>query len=316
MGVEFLQLVADIFFDVLEGVEVGRGDGGGSAAIVDAGTQILFVGVHQAAIGVIDDHDFLGAQQVVGDDQGAQRVLGNDASGVANDVGVSGFQAQGADREPGVHAGKYGQLALRAWGESAQFVGARINFVCSENLVDDAHGRQFNLGLFRLLNEEGRDRSKMGSMETELSLGQQKIRFDREATVTLYRDTITVPGADRCRCISCKNFAAQRRKIYPEEFLKFLNELGVDPGKEWEAFAYDSDPENPGGRVYGGWFLFSGELLEGTAKRPEGASGPFAHWFTTSFPKGALSKEAKFCAVEFLAQIPWVLPELSGGEGF
>lgn len=149
-------------------------------------------------------------------------------------------------------------------------------------------------------------------MERELSAGQQKIRFDREATVALYRDTITVPGADRCSCISCKNFAAQRSKVYPKGFLKFLEELGVDPLKEWEAFDYDFGPENPGGHLYGGWFLFSGELVEGSDKRPKGTPESFAHWFTTSFPTGTLPREAKFCAVEFLAQIPWVLPKVPG----
>lgn len=66
-------------------------------------------------------------------------------------------------------------------------------------------------------------------MERELYFGQQRIRFDREATAALYRDTITVAGAERCTCISCKNFAAQRTNIYPEEFLRFLKELGVAP---------------------------------------------------------------------------------------
>ena len=65
MGAEFLQLVANIFIDVLEGVEEGRSDGGGSGAILDAGAQVLFGGVHQSAIGVIDDHEFLCAQQMM-----------------------------------------------------------------------------------------------------------------------------------------------------------------------------------------------------------------------------------------------------------
>jgi len=57
--------VADIFIDVLEGVEEGGRNSGHSGAILDSGTQVLFAGVHQAAIGVIDDHDFLSAEQIV-----------------------------------------------------------------------------------------------------------------------------------------------------------------------------------------------------------------------------------------------------------
>jgi hypothetical protein len=70
---------------------------------------------------------------------------------------------------------------------------------------------------------------KINRMERELCFGQQRIRCDREATAGLYRDIITVPGSERCTCISCKNFAAQRTNVFPEEFLRFLKELGVDP---------------------------------------------------------------------------------------
>jgi hypothetical protein len=56
---------------------------------------------------------------------------------------------------------------------------------------------------------------RISSMEKQLYVGQQKILFDREATVALYRQTIMIPGADRCRCIPCKNFAAQRGELFP-----------------------------------------------------------------------------------------------------
>ena len=36
MSAELLQLVADIFFDVLEGVKEGRSNGGGSGVILDS----------------------------------------------------------------------------------------------------------------------------------------------------------------------------------------------------------------------------------------------------------------------------------------
>src|SRR5258708_2645296 len=141
MGAELLQLVADIFFDVLEGVEEGGSNGGGSGAILDSGAQVLLGGEHQSAIGVIDDHDFLGAQEVVRYDQGAQGVFRHDAAGIADDVRISRFQAQGANGKPGIHTGQDGELALGARGQFAQFMGARVNFVGSEDLVNDAHGQ-------------------------------------------------------------------------------------------------------------------------------------------------------------------------------
>jgi|SRR5215469_12617055 len=148
-------------------------------------------------------------------------------------------------------------------------------------------------------------------MDKELRVGLQRVRFNCEATRGLYRDLIAVPGSERCTCISCKNFAAQRTKIFPEEFLTFLKELGVDPPHEWEAFDYDFGPENPHTHLYGGWFLFCGELIEGLDKKSELGARTFAHWFTTSFPASTLPKEVKLCAVEFLARIPWILPENS-----
>jgi hypothetical protein len=146
-------------------------------------------------------------------------------------------------------------------------------------------------------------------MERDLLSGQQRIRFDREATAALYRDKITVPGTERCTCISCKNFAAQRDNVFPDEFLQFLKELGVEPPREWEAFDYDFGPENPESHLYGGWFVFCDEIIEGFGTTLELGSGNFAHSFTNSFPASTLPKDRKLCAVEFLARVPWVLPE-------
>jgi hypothetical protein len=167
----------------------------------------------------------------------------------------------------------------------------------------DGYGVYQDLGL-----APGDDR--IGIMENELDVGPQKILFNREATVALYRQTIMVPGADQCSCIPCKNFAAQRGTAFPEKFVQLLNEFGADPLKEWELFDYNFDSKRPHKHVlYGGWFLFVGELVEGFDKRPEPAHQGFAHWFTTSFPAGTLPTGLKLCAVEFLGEIPWVLPE-------
>ena len=106
----------------------------------------------------------------------------------------------------------------------------------------------------------------MGCMNFELLVGHQKIRFDRDATVALYSDYIKTAGADSCTCASCRNFALQRGRAYPEQFL-LLNELGVNPGKELETFDYDFE-SSPGYHEYGGWFLFSGEIIEGATFRP------------------------------------------------
>jgi hypothetical protein len=42
-----------------------------------------------AAVGVMNDEELTRAEQLVGDDQGAERVIAGASSGVANDVGIS-----------------------------------------------------------------------------------------------------------------------------------------------------------------------------------------------------------------------------------
>jgi hypothetical protein len=148
MGAEFLQLVADIFIDILKCVKKGRGNSGGSGAILDSGAKVLFGGVHQSAIGVINDHEFFCAKQMVGDDQGTQSVVGDNAAGVADDVGIALFQSQGASREASIHACEDGQLALRAWCQAAQFMRAGVDFVGGENFVNDAHCLQLRFNRF------------------------------------------------------------------------------------------------------------------------------------------------------------------------
>lgn len=147
---------------------------------------------------------------------------------------------------------------------------------------------------------------KMGCMNLELRVGHQKIRFDRDATVALYRDYIKTAGADSCTCASCRNFALQRGSAYPKQFLLLLNELGADPTKEWEVFDYDFE-SSPGHHQYGGWFLFSGEIIEGATFR-RGAK-PSSYWFTTSFPDPGVPRDVKVCAVEFCVEIFWDPPK-------
>jgi len=73
---------------------------------------------------VIDNDELLSAEQVMGDDQRAEGVFGGDASGVADDVGVAGFEAEELfDGEAGVHAGEHGDVLRRRQGERAAEVG-------------------------------------------------------------------------------------------------------------------------------------------------------------------------------------------------
>ena len=58
-----------------------------------------------AAVGVVNDEELTRAEQLVGDDQGAERVIAGASSSVANDVGISLRQPGVLGRiQTGVHA--------------------------------------------------------------------------------------------------------------------------------------------------------------------------------------------------------------------
>ena len=61
---------------------------------------------------MVDDHYFLGAEDVVGDDQRADGVFGGDAAGIANHVGVTDLVAEEFYQvHARVHAGEDGEFA-------------------------------------------------------------------------------------------------------------------------------------------------------------------------------------------------------------
>jgi hypothetical protein len=93
---------------------------------------------------------------------------------------------------------------------------------------------------------------------TEMRVGDQTIRCDREATAAVY-GTLEHGDAEECGCTFCKNFAVQRELIYPASFRALIEQLGVDPNKEGEIF--ECGPVEDGRHLYGGWFYFVGEMV-------------------------------------------------------
>ena len=75
---------------------------------------------------MVDDDEFLGVEQVMGDDEGADGIVGGDASGVADHVCVAGMQAEAVlEQDAGIHAGEDRDVALGADREIAQVEIAR-----------------------------------------------------------------------------------------------------------------------------------------------------------------------------------------------
>jgi thiol-disulfide isomerase/thioredoxin len=112
-AIHALHLLADVRFQIVEGMEV-RGFGRGRSHLFgQPRLQFVFAHFQQAAVGVVDDDEFLRVEQVMGDDQRAQGVVGGDAAGVADHVRVAGMQAQAVlEQDAGIHAGEDGHVAL------------------------------------------------------------------------------------------------------------------------------------------------------------------------------------------------------------
>ncbi len=139
----------------------------------------------------------------------------------------------------------------------------------------------------------------------ELRLGDQLVRYDREATVAAYIGLV-VGGAESCGCVHCRNFAAQRAQLYPQAFRILLERLGIDPNKEGEVFD-GMGPFDGRIRPIGGWFYFIGELIEQGERLIEVDS--FQYWFQPTFPRPPACFSGPVAAIEFATQVPWVLAE-------
>jgi len=156
---------------------------------------------------------------------------------------------------------------------------------------------------------------------TELRIGDQLIRYDREATDAAYAQ-VEQGGAGRCSCSGCRNFVLLRDKIYPDAFRELLDKLGIDAMKEAEA-VHDG-PVKDNLHHYGGWFYFVGEILEkGEHLRNMTSSAgfdvlllpgsesisDFQYWCSWIFPRPPASFGSKVAALEFATQLPWVLED-------
>ncbi len=107
---------------------------------------------------------------------------------------------------------------------------------------------------------------------TTIKFKERELIGDRELTKLTY-DHVALGGPESCGCNNCKNFANNRKAIYPEEIKQLLDKLGVDHKKENEICHYCR--QDDGLHYYGGWFHFKGKFKGKDCKVPT-ASGGFA----------------------------------------
>jgi hypothetical protein len=142
---------------------------------------------------------------------------------------------------------------------------------------------------------------------TEMRVGDQIIRYDREATAAIYA-SLRHGWAEDCGCVGCRNLLAQRDLIYPASFRELLHRLGIDPNKEAEAVA-DGPLEN-GWHHYGGWFFFVGEMVTPGERLCEASDSPsFKYHFTQVGPCPKAFRAGPKLCIEFEAHIKWILDE-------
>jgi hypothetical protein len=116
----------------------------------------------------------------------------------------------------------------------------------------------------------------------EMQVGDQTIRYDRDATARVYA-SITTGWAEKCGCVGCRNYLAQRDAVYPPAFRELLNRLDIDSKKDAEVGA--DGPQQNGLHHYGGWFFFVGEMPMAGENVSELCNSPyFAFWFTRVGP--------------------------------
>jgi|CZKS01.1.fsa_nt_gi hypothetical protein len=141
----------------------------------------------------------------------------------------------------------------------------------------------------------------------EMQVGDQTIRYDRRATARIYA-SITTGWAEKCRCVGCRNYLAQRDAVYVPAFSELLNRLDIDSKKDAEVVA--DGPLQNGLHHYGGWFFFVGEMLTAGENVSELSNSPyFAFWFTRVGPCPKEFRSEPHLAIEFAAHFKWILSE-------
>jgi len=137
---------------------------------------------------------------------------------------------------------------------------------------------------------------------TELRVGDQLIRFDRDATISMYWK-VAEGDANSCACSGCRNFAQLRSKAYPAGFRDLLATLGIDSSKESEAVYHGPKGDQ---HFYDVRFWFVGQLIE-TGERSVKIGDEFQYWIGTAVPPGSTELGQNLAAVECTAVIPWML---------
>lgn len=128
-------------------------------------------------------------------------------------------------------------------------------------------------------------------------------------------------SADACNCSMCKNYAASRDAVFPEEIKQLFGALGIDWKKESEISHYCRQAD--GLHHYGGWFHFKGIFTGPGSDVSAGETFtqeliPITPHFSMGFRKGSaltfFKDREDLVQVEIDVKIPWVLADVAEAE--
>jgi len=151
-------------------------------------------------------------------------------------------------------------------------------------------------------------------MTTTIKYKDWNLTVDKEVTKNAY-DSLTVGSAESCDCNDCKNFSANKDKVYPDEVKRLFDQLGIDYKKETEISHYCR--QTNGLHHYGGWFHFKGQFKGKDCTVPLHAGGhtldltPVTENFSIGFRVDSsltiFADKEGLVQIEFESKIPWTI---------
>jgi hypothetical protein len=134
----FSHLLPHVRFEIIEGVKVSRIAGDGAHLACQVRPEFVFLHPKQTAIGVVDNDELLRVEQVMRNNQGAQRIVGGYAASIADHVRVPWLQSQAAFKQnSGIHASQDSQAPARPDGQISEVEVPYKFFVSFQQFVCD-----------------------------------------------------------------------------------------------------------------------------------------------------------------------------------
>jgi hypothetical protein len=138
-----------------------------------------------------------------------------------------------------------------------------------------------------------------------LELPGWRLEHDRSATVAAYA-CIESSSPETCRCNSCRNWVATRRRVLPREFRALLKRLGIPSDQEAEV--YHMGRLASGLHSYGAWYHFIGRVLygerEGSAHVALGGFEVYFHSRPALLPEAFAGQPV--VQLEAVTEVPWL----------